>query len=361
MVNEQLEPSQELDFKNHKLHAIEQYQRVRPLYEEYVNVIKNLLSEVFKSKHIIIHSIESRAKGIDSFGNKASMPSPDDPSKPYYLNPLSDIADLAGIRVIVFLPRTLDMVDDVIQSQFEVIEKTDKALMLIQQEKFGYSSIHYLVRLKEDRTNLLEYSRFLNLVAEIQVRTILQHAWAEIEHDIQYKAVDTIPYTIRRRFMSLAGILEIADREFQAIQDDDERLRLEARKSVHEGKLKQVEITPDALKTYLDKKLGSDRRMKRDSYEWTIKLLRRLGFSDFEQIDECIRDFNDDQLSRIAYGTRVGQLNRFEYLLLAGMGDNYIRLHLWEKWGWFVEMQEGLLSRFEKAGIVVGSYIPIKE
>src|SRR5438309_774277 len=78
-------------------------------------------------------------------------------------------------------------------------------------------------------------------VAEIQVRTILQHSWAEIEHDIQYKSVSVIPAEIRRRFMSLAGMLEIADREFQAIQDADKRLTEEARASVEGGQLGKVE------------------------------------------------------------------------------------------------------------------------
>lgn len=357
-MNEHNASNEEFDFDNHRLQAIQEYQRARPLYEEYVNVIKNVLYEAFKAQRVKIHSIEARAKAIDSFGNRASMPSPDDPSRPYFPNPLSDITDLAGVRVIVFLPRTLDMVDDVLQAQFEVIEKTDKTLILIKEEKSGYASIHYLVRFKENRTNLLEYSRFKNLVGEIQVRTILQHAWAEIEHDIQYKAVETIPGTIRRRFMSLAGMLEIADREFQAIQDEDERLRTEARKSVLEGKLEQVEITPDALKTYLDKKLGVDRRMNDFSYGWTAKLLRNLGFTDFEQIEECIRGFDDDELSRIAWGTRQGQLSRFEYLLLAGMGENYLKFHLWKTLGWFITGSKQILAKFEQAGIAVGSYLP---
>jgi len=358
MMNERSDRTEEFDFENHGLQAIQEYQSVQPLYEEYANVIKNVLSEAFKAQRIKIHSIEARAKTLDSFGNKASMPSPDDPSSPYYPNPLSDITDLAGVRVIVFLPRTLDMVDGVIQAQFEVFERMDKTLILIKEEKLGYASIHYLVRFKENRTNLLEYSRFKNLVGEIQVRTILQHAWAEIEHDIRYKAVETIPSTIRRRFMSLAGMLEMADREFQAIQDEDERLRTEARKSVREGKLEKVEITPDALKTYLDEKLGIDRRMKDASYEWTVKLLRNLGFSNFEQIDECIRGFDDDELSRLVWGTRGGQITRFEYLLLAGMGENYFKFHLWKTWDWFIDSSKKSLAKFKEAGIPVRSYIP---
>jgi len=97
-MNEHNAPNEEFDFDNHRLQAIQEYQRVRPLYEEYADVIKNVLYEAFRAQRVKIHSIEARAKPIDSFGTKASMPSPDDPSKPYYRNPLSDITDLTGAR-----------------------------------------------------------------------------------------------------------------------------------------------------------------------------------------------------------------------------------------------------------------------
>jgi ppGpp synthetase/RelA/SpoT-type nucleotidyltranferase len=357
-VNEQKNYTESFDFENHRLQAIEKYQKVRPLYEEFSGVVKNILSEAFNAKRIKIHSIEARAKEIESFGSKASSPSQDDISRPQYPNPLSEVTDLAGIRVITFFPKTLETVDNTIRLQFNIVEKLDKTQILIKEEKLGYGSIHYLVCLKDDRTNLLEYSRFQNLVAEIQVRTILQHAWAEIEHDIQYKSIEIIPSTIRRRFMSLAGMLEIADREFQAIQDEDEKLRKQARKSVREGKLEMIEITPDALKAYLNKKLGADGRMKPFSYDFSATGLRRLGFTDFKQIDECISGYDDDNLSRIAWGTRQGQITRFELQLLAGMGVNYIQLHRWNKYKWFVESRNGKLEDFKKEGIKVGSYIP---
>jgi putative GTP pyrophosphokinase len=145
------------------------------------------------------------------------------------------------------------------------------------------------------------------------VRTILQHAWAEIEHDIQYKSVETIPAAIRTRFMSLAGLLEIADREFQAIQNEDEWLRQKARALVAQKRLDEVEITGDALKTYLDKRLGPDGRMTDYSYEWTARMLRRYGFANFQQIEVCIAPYDDDILSRVIAGTRQGQLRRFEF------------------------------------------------
>ena len=106
------------DFENHRLQAIEKYQKVRPLYEEYASIIRNILAEAFNAEAIKIHSIEARAKTIDSFGKKAATPSSDDPNKPYYPTPLSDITDLAAVRVIVFFPRTLDVVDTILRTQW---------------------------------------------------------------------------------------------------------------------------------------------------------------------------------------------------------------------------------------------------
>ena len=69
------------------------------------------------------------------------------------------------------------------------------------------------------------------MICEVQVRTTLQHAWAEIEHDIQYKSENEIPKEIRRKFRALAGLVEIADREFQSIQDMDSALKDAIQKS----------------------------------------------------------------------------------------------------------------------------------
>lgn len=357
-MDQEEQQSDSFDFEAHRLRAIANFQGVEPLYKEFAEVLRNVLSEAVKANDIQVHSIEARAKAVDSFGRKASAPSEEDLNRPKYPNPLADITDLAGARVIAFFPRTLQVVDGVIRREFDVAEKSDKAQVLIKEERFGYASVHYLVRLKDNRTSLLEYSRFKGLIAEIQVRTILQHAWAEIEHDIQYRSADTIPTDIRRRFMSLAGMLEIADREFQAIQDEDERLRQLARRSVQEGRLEEVEITPDALRTYLDKKLGPDGRMTEFSYQFTARLLRTLGFTDFQQIDECIGRYDDDYLSRVVWSTRQGQITRFEFMVLAGMGDNYVKFHMWRNEEWYVRESEKKLSKFHDAGVPVGSYLP---
>lgn len=260
--------------------------------------------------------------------------------------------------MITFFLKTIQEVDKVITAEFSVLEKSDKSEVLLREERLGYQSIHYLVELKPNRTALPEYSRYKGLVAEIQLRTVLQHAWAEIEHDIQYQSVETIPGPVRRRFMALAGMLEIADREFQAVQAEDERLRQQARTSVEEGRLEQVEITGDALKAYLDKTLGSDWRIAKWSYEYLARLLLRLGFTNFLQIAECVAPYNDDNLSRSLHGTRQGQLTRFEDMLLAALGDRFIERHHLASGGWYRQYMERRLEKIRSLPVPSGQYDP---
>src|SRR5437879_834192 len=209
------------NFENHRRKAVESYQARRHIYELFTFEIERILKVALTRQNIKVASIVGRAKDVESFGKKASKLSPLNPDLPKYDDPINEITDLAGVRVITFFPKTIDEVDKIINAEFWIRDKSDKADTLKLEERFGYQSVHYLVSLNSDRTSLSEYAQYKDLIAEIQVRTVLQDAWAEIEHDIQYKSSETIPSSIRRRFMSLAGLLEIADREFQAIQDND--------------------------------------------------------------------------------------------------------------------------------------------
>lgn len=349
---------QDFDFELHRQKSVDAFAKIRPMYEEFSTIVRNILRETFERKGIKTHSIEARAKSLESFGEKAMAPSENDINVPKYPDPLKQITDLAGVRVITFFPKTLGEVDKNITEQVHVIETVDHTKSLHEAAQFGYQSVHYLVQLKADRVKLPEYQKFAGVIAEIQIRTVLQHAWAEIEHDIQYKSKVTIPAEIKRRFMALAGMLEIADREFQAIQDADLSLRVHARQLVNEGNFEKVEITPDALKSYLDRKLGPDDRMADYSYDWTARLLRQLGFTNFRQVDECIRDYDDDRVSRALYGGRQGQLSRFESILAASMGTHFLEQHLWKSLPWFNSTWEKHFEQLQHAGFPIGNYKP---
>jgi putative GTP pyrophosphokinase len=356
--DEQFDASQTADFEQLRKEAVSAYLQRQDYYRDVAFAVRRIVEECLSKRGIQVHSVQSRAKTATSVGKKAAQPSEVDPSKPKYTDPLNQITDLAAVRVIAFFPKTISQIETLLEEEFEVVERFDKGKQLIEEEKFGYQSLHYLVRLSSSRGVLAEYERFRATVVEIQIRTILQHAWAEIEHDIQYKAADAIPTEIRRRFMSLAGLLEIADREFQAIQDADRKLTTEARASVKRGDLGSVEITADALRAFLDENLGPDGRLTEYSYIWLARMLKSLGFRTLDQVATCIKPFNPDELSYLASGGRQGQGTRFELALLAGMQRQYVDRHPYAKESWWPGICERRLEAFRNGGVTLWSYDP---
>lgn len=342
----------------HREAAVRRYRYVKGLYQEFAEVIRHILGEAFNAASVKIHSIEARAKSIESFGKKAAQPSFSDPDRPRYKDPLAEMADIAGVRVITFFPKTLDEVDRTVHGEFTVVQKKDKQHTSAASNRFGYQSVHYLVKLNSKRATLPEYRCFASLTAEVQVRTILQHAWAEMEHDIRYKPDAAIPATLRKRFDTLAETIEQADREFQAIQDEDEQLRRNAVMSMSSGNLKKAEILPDTLKAYLDARFGPDGRMTWFSYNVVADMVKTMGFTNMKQIDDCIKPYDGDHMCSILQDVRQGQLRRFEYTLIAGMGAHYGLLHPWADDKRFVSRYSTIIRKLTNGGIAVGNYRP---
>jgi ppGpp synthetase/RelA/SpoT-type nucleotidyltranferase len=258
------------NFRVHGESAAAEYRKIRPLYENFAMESRKIILAFLQDAHIKYHSIEARAKEVDEFGKKAAKFLESDPTKPKYPNPLNDITDMAGVRIITFLPRTVGEVCNIVEKEFEIIERVDKAANLMDEGKIGYQSVHYLVKIRPSDKFMSEYELYRNLTLEVQIRTILQHAWAEMEHDIQYKGEVEIPRLIKRKFIALAGLLDIADREFQTLQDD------------YEQKKKQKE---NELARYMNNSLKTSDR------DYIMESLKEIGlWIDTERFREILLD-----------------------------------------------------------------------
>ncbi len=195
-----------------------------------------ILRQILSASGLVVHSVTARCKQRDSLIRKISLP-----DKSY--ESFTDITDIAAIRITTYFSDDVDVVARIIEREFAVLAEhsTDKRETL-DPDRFGYQSLHYVATLASARCEFVEYQRFDGLKIEIQIRSILQHAWAEIEHDIGYKSVSGIPRDVRRRFARVAGLLELADAEFASI-----------RKSLEEYKGAVVaEIRDDPAKVELD-------------------------------------------------------------------------------------------------------------
>ena len=188
--------------------ALELLELQRPSLEQACRQLEERLREALQEAEIQIHSISSRLKSPQSVRAKLARPDKT------YAN-VWEVTDLIGLRVTTYFEDTIAEVARIIESRFSVdFGHTNDRLAAEDYRIFGYRSLHYVCGL-EQAQQLPKSFRF-----EIQIRTILQHAWAEIEHDLGYKASDSTPYTIRRRFIRIAGLLELADEEFVSIRRD---------------------------------------------------------------------------------------------------------------------------------------------
>lgn len=352
------------DFDAHRASAVDKFRSERGTYEDFGRTVQALLKSTLSAREVKVQSIEMRVKSEESFGAKAARASDATGERPKYGDPLSEIQDLAACRIITYFLKDVEAVQSIISEEFDVLELANRSSYLRAGGSPGYQSYHLIVRLSENRLALAEYMRFRGLVAEIQVRTVLQHAWAEIEHDIQYKSVDALPAEIGQRFQALAGLIEIGDREFQEIADSYEQVRIAAEASLEAGELTQVELTADSLRSYLDRKLGPDGRMKDWIYDWTSAYLRRMGFENLQQLDACIDGKDDDKASRAVWGSRQGQISRFEIILLLGVGPaRYKRFHPYGSAdfenNWFNERVDEMVNLLREAGFEVNDQVDL--
>lgn len=179
--------------------------------------LRLLLHNLLEQAHIQVVGVTGRTKTLSSYVDKAvSMRD----GKRRYKDPAKEILDVCGLRVVTFFDSTTKQVDALIRKEFDVDESNsmDKKKGL-GTDRVGYRSVHYIARLKETRSKLAEYSDLIGMPFEIQVRSILQHAWAEIEHDRRFKAGRdrALPPELQRRFSLLAGGLEILDGAFDQL------------------------------------------------------------------------------------------------------------------------------------------------
>ena len=171
-----------------------EYDNQCALYTEFTEKVEKLVEDLVKEKGARVHSITSRVKKKADLQRKLERP------EEKYAK-LSDVTDISGIRVITYFADEVDIVAEIIKREFDIdMEHSVDKRVLLDPDRFGYLSLHYVAKLPARRLKLTEYQRFSDCKVEIQIRSILQHTWAEIEHDLGYKSKLAIPRDIRRRF-----------------------------------------------------------------------------------------------------------------------------------------------------------------
>lgn len=209
--------------KNHKSMMTEsdflsQWINDKPIYEAWGNFIQNevqtQLCDIGKDLNSFLKvPVKYRLKDNKSIIDKAFH------RNKGYEDPYHDIEDKVGIRFIVLLLEDINDICKIIKSsnQWEYDECKH-----FEQEKeesplaFGYQSVHYILRPKED-IQLDDLTITTNTPCEVQVRTLLQHAHAELTHDQIYKATKKVKPSIYRTVAKSMALIETTDDFFKSV------------------------------------------------------------------------------------------------------------------------------------------------
>lgn len=209
------------------------------LGEEVVYFLKKNL----KSERIQVSAVTYRIKTLESFIEKTYRKN--------YKDPFIENTDFLGVRVVFIYKDDLDKIKKIITDGFNIIEESNK-VDLLGNDQFGYEAIHYLATIPNNY-NGPRYDDIKNTICEIQIRSVLQDAWALVSHHLGYKKESQVPNEIFRKLFALAGTFETIDNQLVQIKHDKENYLTKLRQDIKTSNLKE-NINLDNLIEYLKNK-----------------------------------------------------------------------------------------------------------
>lgn len=196
-----------------------QYNQKLPFYKDLAGVVVNDLSRLVNDKGIAIFEVKQRIKELKSAFEKIDRKS--------YANPFDDIEDFCGVRIICYYQSDVEKICKIISENYNVLT-SENTFDRLNSNEFGYRSHHVVIKIPDAWLGAPAYRKLNGLKAEIQIRTLLMHAWAEIQHKLAYKNSEQVPDNFRRKLFRLSAKFEEADEQFEEIRLNIDQVKKDA-------------------------------------------------------------------------------------------------------------------------------------
>jgi len=223
--------------------VLKQFDGMKDVLDAFSLKTKSLIEASLQDVGIRYQSVQARVKSRKKLQEKYLGP-----DKNY--QKLQDITDLAGLRVITYYEDDIDRAAEIVKREFKIDSGNSVDKRVTDPDRFGYSALNFVCTHLEKRTTDVEYKKFAGITCEIQVTSILKHAWSEIEHE-WYDLKESYPPEIKRDFYRLAAVFELVDSKFVDLR----KARAQYERSVTlrvEAMAPNVLIDAVSLKPYLE-------------------------------------------------------------------------------------------------------------
>lgn len=277
------------------------YEDNRDNYKKATDYVKKQICFALKEHNIIPAYIKTRTKDVNSAYDKAKKCEIKNGKKILkYTDPKNQIMDFAGVRVVLYLTFELETVTNIFENLFkdDILQKeSENKLDKLGKNTVGYLSVHYVLKLNPKEAI---YRELKGLKCEVQIRTILEDAWAQIFHDRLYKNYYLTNPKAERQVNLLSGSLELIDDKINDLASffDSINGNINAREFQY---LLDENITKENLVKYFNiifetdsKKFVSYKEIKSILDIFDIVTLRDLDRNITPNLITKISDFNKD-------------------------------------------------------------------
>lgn len=247
--------------------TLEEFKKSREDFTELGGVVNDILHRLADESKIQILGIEHRVKSENSLAGKLER------NADRYQS-LEELTDILGARIICFFNDDVDTFGKMVEESFVIDwENSCDKRALIKADSFGYLSLHYICSLPFDAGYP---DNICGKKFEIQIRTTLQHTWAVINHDLGYKSEFGVPREYAREFSRIAGLLEIADDEFQRVRKGMKSYGDDIRRKITDNCADDVAVNMISLSEYVNR----NRRMQE-----LLKKIAAIGGAEIKPIN----------------------------------------------------------------------------
>lgn len=303
------------------------YARDWDRFDAFADALGTWLEELLSDAGVDFRDIVHRAKAPRSLRGKLAVR--DDDGSPLYPAP-SEVHDIVGLRIVCNLTPDVTRVADVLADNFIVSEVRDKSREVREAGRIGYAGLHFIGHVRDDLGDDLPAALAggAGLTVEVQIRTILQDAWAQFEHGVRYKPRSGVVTAEMDRSLTLAsGLLELADEQFAHIQElQIEQSRATAATLRGTGTEDESLLDADDVRDGLLRLLPGKNLSRKSHYEWGLQLLVAAGVTTDEEFDAWLAARDVDALrEKMRYRYEPGHVRLLDDLLLQAFGAEYVR------------------------------------
>lgn len=276
---------------------LEEYRDMTPVFKKIKEIVLKELTSCLQKNHILVTAVEARIKTEKSLAGKLDL-------KGAKYNTLYDLTDIVGARIITFYNDEVDKISALMENVFDIDWKNSVDKRKTHElNSFGYLSLHYICSIPKKLyydENMPEINDFR---FELQMRTALQHVWANMYHDIGYKSGIDAPQEYLRTLNRLAGMLELADDEFSRIRTSINEYRYKVENLVKDGRFEDVALDGDSYNRYLQlepfKRLTekiaaiNQAEIHVTSMQPFLKVLLKMGFKTLGDVESFKHKYSD--------------------------------------------------------------------